>query len=315
MGAVRRPGRPAIAVLLAVVVLIAQVAAVLAGRGGTGGDDGGPAADPAAPASDEPQPFGLDGIAGLEPIGRPSDHRDPRYPSEDGTTVTGTWWAAYRVTADDPPAVVRDVLAGAEGLTLHEGEVGAGDDDATYWMVAHAKERADDLTSGDRISLQLWATDGEPILLVEVSEDSEENAHRHPAVADADVPDEPPTVVDHHERSAGDTLFTEQGTDIHLPDGTSTLMATLPTQAGTGGSTSLLAAEDGEAAVRAMMDEAMASSEDGHLVGPERATTPGGHEVVRASFSIDAGGWGFEALAIRSPDDHYATVYVTSSAD
>jgi hypothetical protein len=300
---------------VALAVLVVLVAAVLAGRGGSGGGGGGPDADAAAPAGDEAQPFGLDQIAGLEPIGRPSDHLDTRLPSDDGTSVTGTWWAAYRVTADDPPAVVRDVLAGAEGLTLDVGEVGAGSDDAGFWMVAYAEETADDLMSGDRLGLQLWATDDGPILLVEVSEDSEEHAHRHPEVADAEVPEEPPTVVDHDERSAGDTLFTEQGTDIHLPDGTSTLMATLPTQAGTGGSTTLLAAEDGEAAVQAMMDEAMASSEYGDLTEPERATTPGGHEVVRASFGIAAGGWAFDALSIRGPDDPYATVYVTSSAD
>lgn len=91
-------------------------------------------------------------------------------------------------------------------------------------------------------------------------------------------------------------------------------MPTIPTFGGTGGSTSVLAAEDGEAAVQAMLDEAMAISDHGEVTGPAVAEVEG-TRVVYASFVITAGGWEFDVVTARGLDDTYATVYVVSGAD
>jgi hypothetical protein len=131
---------------------------------------------------------------------------------------------------------------------------------------------------------------------------------------DAGATPAPGSVVDESERTAGHQLFSEQGDVVHLPEGTRALMPTIPTFGGTGGSTSVLAAEDGEAAVRAMLDEAMAVSDHGEVTGPVIAEVEG-TRVVYASFVITAGGWGFDVVTAQGLDDTYATVYVVSGAD
>ncbi len=92
-------------------------------------------------------------------------------------------------------------------------------------------------------------------------------------------------------------------------------MATLPISGGTGGSYSVFAAEDGPAAVQALLDEAVATRQHGDVEEPKTLESSEGLEVVTGSFNISAGGWGFNVTSVRGPDDRVATVYVRSSAD
>jgi hypothetical protein len=80
---------------------------------------------------------------------------------------------------------------------------------------------------------------------------------------------------------------------------------------GIGNSLSLVAAEDGEAAVRALLDEATVANRHGEATGPT-VTTTDGTEVATAQFRIPAGGWGFHVVAVQAPDDPFATLYVAS---
>lgn len=91
-------------------------------------------------------------------------------------------------------------------------------------------------------------------------------------------------------------------------------MPTLPTFGGTGGSTSVIAAEDADAAVQALLDEAQTVGQDGEVTGPE-VTERDGARIISASFVICCGGWDFDVVAVRGPSDPYATLYVTSAAD
>jgi hypothetical protein len=63
-----------------------------------------------------------------------------------------------------------------------------------------------------------------------------------------------------------------------------------------------------------MLDEALGISATAHVYGPE-ASEVAGVRVVRAGFTIEAGGWSFDVVAVQAPDDPFATVYVTSAAD
>ncbi len=166
----------------------------------------------------------------------------------------------------------------------------------------------------DRVDVQLWATDGDPVLLVSLDRGLAVAPRNPTVVDDAGEPPEPPSDVDGRRRTAGDRLFEEQGTEMHLPDATWSLMPTLPTFGGTGGSTSVIAAEDADAAVRALLDEAQASSDYGEVTEPE-ATDADGMRVIQAAFVISAGGWGFHVVAVEAPGDPYATLYITSAAD
>jgi hypothetical protein len=310
---------------LPTVIAVAAAGLVACGDSGdSGGDTTEAAGEPTIAASFE-VPFGLDELEGVEPIGRPAVVDRVYGTYEDQPVMALSVRAAYRVTADDPPAVVRDALGGLDGLTLDEASIrGIGDPSCPdcvgpggIWITGSASQESTE-GFGDHAELQLWATDDGPVLLVALTRivDNPEPP-RIPTIdedtgtgADADAP----SPADSPARSAGDVLFTEQGDDIHVPAGTRTLVPTLPESCGTGGSTSVVAADDGEAAVQAMVDEARGHDEYGEVDGPD-VTTIDGIDVIEASFVIPAGGWGFDVLAVRGPDDPYATVYVSSCAD
>jgi hypothetical protein len=274
--------------------------------GGSDGNEGGAAVDEL--------PFGLEQLEGTEPIGRPAvyEHDYARFRGE--LVRARSLRAAYRVTADDPPAVFRAWLAQLDGLALDRVSIQAWlDPSCTYcdvppgvWLEAQTFGDYDGV--GDDARVELWATDEAPILRVEVSRASDDPP-RAPSIEDGvRTPPAPTTVVEWTERTAGDVLLTDLEDDIHLPAGTRTLTPTLQLF---GLSETLVAAEDGEAAVQALLDEAAAIDEHGEVHGPEITTTDG-VEVVEAGFTVPAGGWTFDALAVRAPDDPYATVYLFS---
>jgi hypothetical protein len=263
-------------------------------------------------------PFGLVQLTGTVPIGRPAVFEQVLY-YDNGAPVRGTSLrAAYRVTDPDPVGVVRAMVERLDGLTLDEvsvraaAESGAGPIERQPWIQADGY--ADDPDDRDFVGLQLWVTGELPILLVSVDRASA-LPPRAPTVSDeAGRPSAPRSVVDDRQRTAGDELFEEQGDEIHLPRGTWSLMPTLPTFGGTGGSTSVIAAEDAEAAVRALLDEARGLNGSGEVTEP-KVTETNGTRIIEAGFVITAGGWGFDVVAVRAPQDPYATVYVTSGAD
>lgn len=54
------------------------------------------------------------------------------------------------------------------------------------------------------------------------------------------------------------------------------------------------------------------TADDYAKVGDIAAVGLDGVEVIRRSFNIPAGGWSFEMVAVRQPDEPFATIYVTS---
>ena len=262
-------------------------------------------------------PFGLEPIDGTEPVGRPAIYDHVPFTFDGNPVEARSFEAAYRVTSDDPLGVLRAWVAQlGNGLALDEASIHSAGEDHSPWMEAWAsQEYRPDRPGGDYASLQLWVTGADPILLVSMSRTSDEPP-RAPTVEADDAGDPPPpaSVVDDTPRAEGDVLFTEQGDEVHLPEGTRSLMPTIPTFGGTGGSTSVLAATDGEAAVQALLDEAAAYDDHAEVTGPETSTFEG-NEVVTGNFVITAGGWSFDVVSIRAPDDPHATVYVTSAAD
>lgn len=77
------------------------------------------------------------------------------------------------------------------------------------------------------------------------------------------------------------------------------------------GTTSVIAAEDGAATVRDLLDEALSLNSDGEASAPV-TTEIDGATVIEASFFIGGGGWSLTIVAIRGPDDPAATLYVES---
>lgn len=284
-----------------------------------GGDsDGLSAAGGDALATSFDLPFGLTQPDGAVPIGRPAVFEQDLY-FRNGVPVRSTSLrAAYRITDRDPLSVVRAWVGRIDGLALDgidvrtAAESGSGSVDHQPWIQASAVHEG--LGEEDFLGLELWVTGADPILLVSADRASELPPEA-PAITDrAGQPPAPRSIVDDRERTAGDELFGEQGDVIHLPAGTRSLMPTLPTRSGTGGSTSVIAAEDADAAVQALLAEAQDVGEDGAVTGPE-VTERDGARIVTASFVITAGGWEFDVVAVRAQGDPYATVYVTSSAD
>ena len=286
------------------------------GAGGCGGGDG-PPVDSADFAATFPLPFGLRQVDGTTPIGRPAIFDDVPVEYRKKPVPARTLKAAYRVVGNDPVATFRAWVDQVK--VLHLGTVtvlqGDGPRERGAWLQAFGSGFGSDGPVGDQAFLQLWRTEEGPTILVDIARFTE-GGQPTKIVDELGKPPRPGLVADNSDRTAGDKLFEEQGQVIHLPKGTRTLMSTLPVRAGSGGSASVLAAEDGPAAVRALLDEAVRGDKTraGEVTGPDGADLDGAH-IERAHFQIPAGGWGFDVVSIRAPADPAATVYVTSFAD
>lgn len=259
-------------------------------------------------------PFGLTVVDGTEPIGRPAVVDEPAFSYNGQPVDARRLRAAFWVTARDPVAVVHAWVEQLDQLALDQVTIRRSLAGPEHWIdVTGGTAFVPDEPSGDRADLELWATSRGPVLLVSI--DRIRGEPRQPVVTDelGDAP-EPSATVEQSERSEGDVLLTEQGDTLHLPEGSRSLMPTIPTSGGTGGSTSVLAAPDPVDAVVALLDEAAAVTENGETTGPTESTVDG-VDVVTGSFVITAGGWEFRVVAARAPDDDAATVYVTSAAD
>lgn len=259
-------------------------------------------------------PFGLRQVDGTAAVGRPASYEDVLVQYR-GEPVRGRrLQAVYLVTQDDAVGAFRAWLDQLSVLPLDEVSVAAGDGRLGQWLVASGSTTyRQDEPFGAFAQLQLWATGAGPVLLVDVSVRDGADPAR-PTTSPLPPAPRPEREVPDARAEAGDVLFTEQGQSLHLPHGTRGLLPTLPTPGGTGGSASVLAADDGDAAVRALLEEAQERSDAGEVRGPT-TTVEDGVRVVRAGFVIPAGGWGFQVVAVRGQDDAAATLIVTSGAD
>lgn len=225
--------------------------------------------------------------------------------------------AVYRVTAENPGDVFLDWIEQLDELAVTEVAVRAGTAPREPWLMAESVNPfRPDGPPPDVAYLRLWATEGDPILSVEIDRaEAAADPGRIRISGDRGRLPAPPAVADDDDREAGDLLFEEQGAKVHLPKGAVTDVPTLTRTAGTGGTFSVFFSDSGAAtSVESLLREARATSDDEEVTGPEESTVEG-VKVVSASFNIPAGGWGFDVVAVQGPDDDEATVYVTTFAD
>lgn len=256
-------------------------------------------------------PFGIIQPDGLEPIGRPADFDEVQV-LLNGVPVEGhTLRAAYWVTADDPASVVRAWIDQFDELALDRVVIQRGKASGNPWIEVnhYPSESGTGVEPSDWVTMQLWATDDAPILLVDIHR-VETATHEPDVTDDLDDLSNPSTVLTIDERAEGDPLFTVQGATLHLPPGTRALMPTIPLASA--GSSSMLAADDADAAIAALMTEASALSDYEEVREPV-TNNANGVRVVQTAFVIPAGGWAFFVLAVEAPGDQYATLYITSA--
>lgn len=347
----RKPRRWALVALVALVI-VAMVAAVF-WREGAGSDEVG-AGPPESPGVEYSLPLGLERVPGTSSLGRPmvirhGDDASSQQEVDEQIQVRALYEvdsadaeAAYRAWMDQISSITGGVTA-TTVISVHETEKWV---ETTFATVEEGSGLLlSQLSSTDGATLRLWAADPRPILEVdlELSAHLEDPATRPlepvagaeqiadtqaaiddlsydsgPTVhvgADFTWPSPPEKSLPADAREEDDVLFAEQGDSMHLPSGARTLSPTLPISAGTGGSFTVIAADDGPGAVRALLDEA-----EGHAGNPEAVDGPTASEVdgitlVRGYFNIDAGGWGFEVVSVQGPEDETATLYVRSWAD
>lgn len=259
-------------------------------------------------------PFGLVVVEGTEPIGRPAVFEEPAFFHNGEPVAAQKLRAAFWVTSDDPAAAVRSWVDQLDRLALDEVTIQPGHTAPEQWIQVTGTTRfVLEQPSGDYADIQLWETSPHPVLLVSI--DKIRGDPRRPDVRDdAGAQQAPARGIEESTRAAGDVLFIEQSNRVHLPPGSEALMPTIPTFCGTGGSASVLAAQDGGDAVRALLDEAAASQPYAEVNGPVESVFRDTH-VVTGSFVVPAGGWSFQAVAVQELDDALATVYVSSCAD
>jgi len=258
-----------------------------------------------------PLPFGLEHVEGTTSIGR-------RAVYEDATVIYGgqpgslrILRAAYRVDGKDPLGVFRDWVDQLDRVGLGEVTVRAGQGARSPWLQAQGLGSTKDISGlGNTADLELWTADDTPVLFVRLAL-SAPDAVAGAVEDDAGTPDPPEPVVDEAVRSGGDVLFTEGDDVVHLPARTRSLTATFPTVRGMEGTTSVIAAEDGAATVRDLLDEALVLHSGGEVSAPV-TTEIDGATVIEASFFIGGGGWSLTVVAVQGPDDPAATLYVDS---
>lgn len=268
------------------------------------------------PAVVHPLPFGLEQVEGTEPIARPLVFEHVPVFYDEQPVPADALRIAYRVTSDDPGAVLRRWADQLVSLELGDVRILAMDS-PSHGPWASARTYADWDRAGPGPGygqVELWATQADPILLVTVDRHLGVEPVASAIVEVATLPPPPTLRVAAKPPAPGDELFVEQTNPIHLPASARALMPTIPTDGGTGGSTSLLMAADEEAVVAEMLAEAVTYSDFHDVQGPE-VEEQDGWRVTTGSFVIPAGGWAFRVVAARGPDDAEAVLWVQSWAD
>ena len=166
-------------------------------------------------------PFGLTQVAGTSPIGRPAVYDDVSLTYNGNPITTRSLRATYRVVGDDPVAVFRSWAKQLE--VLHVGSVHVRPGERAFDRHPWPELNGGGFSGGgppvgDWVDLQLWTTEGAPVLLVTVQRFSDDGLAS--TVNDQVVaPRRPSAVVENGERLSGDVLFEEQGQEIRIPSG------------------------------------------------------------------------------------------------
>jgi hypothetical protein len=285
------------------------LALLLGSLAACGSDEG---AQPEFEAS-YPLPFALEQVEGTRPLGRPVVHERVLLVYA-GTPINGTELdAAYRVTGDVAEVLhgwLEQIAAFGTIPTINAFVAGTGDGRS-----AGAEGRSYAPGSGEYLKLRISVTQDGPLLVVHYQRPHDQPLDDGLSTEVKEVSEASPgRVIGHEARRSGDPLFEEQGATIHLPPGTRAITPSSAIEVGTGGSATFLVADDPLAAIRAMIDEAVDSSDERYRVEPVE-TTEGDLRVITAEFVIPAGGWGFDVVAVQGPGDPVATMFVRSSAD
>lgn len=296
------------AVLRAVAAFAVGVTLVSCGDGGEGLSDG-----VVVDAAEYAWPFGIDAPGGAEPVGRPAVYVPDAPDLADAAGPGEVLDAVLRITADDPGDVFHEWVDALSAAGITDVSVQSWEEAGEQpWLSASGTGATDGLRVSARV--ELWLADETPVLIVSVRR-TPGPPYESPLSAAFDGTPPRPEPVDGETLVGGDVLFTEQGNTVLVPDGARSPLPALPTRSGSGGSTSVLLADDGAAAVESLLSQAEATTNGYYEVfGPEHQDY-GDTTVVTVRFVITAGGWGFEAVSVRGPDDTAATVYVRSGAD
>jgi hypothetical protein len=274
-------------------------------------------------------PFGIRTPAGSQLLAVPLVAEQVMY-FYAGQPVHGTRvQAALRVTAEDPLSVFDAWIHELGRLGLgpldlsqgHDAPPGAEygicrhDHPASLWCEASFGLSGTGAQPKDRATVQLWATDREPIVLVDLAR-FEGGRQAGEVIGEFARTEAPKQRVKWRDRGPGDRLFEEQGAEIDLPRGTRSRVPMLPVDGGTGGSFSILTTADPASTLEDLRRQAIASTEGGGYESePVKASKTGDAEIWDVGFVIPAGGWMFSATAIRPAGSEEATVYVGSGAD
>ena len=275
------------------------------GATGCGGDD----QDASAPL-----PFGLEHVEGTSVVGRPVVFDQEPYRFDGDEVQIRTLWAVYRVTADNPGEVFLAWVDQLDDLAIAEMSVQAGNTASEAWLRA---ESVNPLKPGDVppdvAFLRLYATEDDPLLVVEIDRtEGATDPGELRITGDRGRLPAPPTLSGDAERTAGDLLLEEKGDELQLPEGTSTDIPTLPNTFGSDGAFAVLHADDGDAAVEALLAQCKAFDDEAEITDPEKERGDEA-EVTRASCAVNE--WAFDAVAVPGDgDDGRSTVYVRSYA-
>ena len=274
------------------------------GATGCSGDDGDAAA---------PLPFGLEHVEGTSIVGHPAVFDQEPYRFDGDEVQISTLWVVYRVTAENPGEVFLAWVEQLDELAIAEMSVQAGNTASEAWLRA---ESVNPLNPGDVppdvAFLRLYATEDDPLLVVEIDRtEGAADPGELRITGDRGRLPAPPTLRGDAERSAGELLLEEKGDELELPEGTSTDIPTLPNTFGSAGAFAVLHADDGDAAVAALLTQCEAFGDDAEIIGPEEEGDDEA-EVITASCAVN--GWAFDVVAVPGDGDDESTVYVRSYA-
>lgn len=253
-------------------------------------------------------PFGLQQIDGTEAIGTPAVIEEESYEYQGKQIRIRSVRAAFRVTSDDPGDVFRRWVEQLDVLAITQVDVTAGRAAGEPWLSGLGfAPFEEDGPPPDSATLKLWATDDDPLLFVEVTHAGrEDDSDLRIGGARGRLPSPPPLKA--NKPSEGEALFQFGDDDLRVPDGASGLTPLLPDA--TGGGVVVLAADDMDAAVEALLEEAQKNEPDGEL-SPAVEDQADGVRTVSADYLVLGDRDALRIVGVESADDGEATLYVS----
>lgn len=272
--------------------------------------------DAAAPggvdaAAMSPLPFGLAQVDGTAPVGRPAVYEDT-VGTFKGVPVRGQrLQAVYLVDDDqDPVEAFRRWVDQLSVLPLDR--VDTDDGPLGQWLTASGGSAGAAGEPRATARLELWAAVEGALLAVDVFV-QQGVAPDQPVVPDVpDVP-RPSPGANAPAPDSGEVLFVEKSDSVLVPEGAQALIGTLPRPGGEGGSTSLFTAEDADAAVDSILEQASERTGLTPEVVQRDVTVEDGVTIRQLDVSFGSA-WRFDLVAVQGADDAQATVYVSTGS-